>query len=79
MAAAAARPRLLGMSISRKVVAGCVELVSVSIWQDVDTMVSIVGPRWREPGWLPGLDGAVTESTLELLETVVTSYDDLVS
>ena len=50
----ATRPSgLLGMSISRQVVAGCAELVSVSIWQDMDTMVSVMGPRWREPAGLP--------------------------
>jgi hypothetical protein len=68
---------LLGMSISRQVVAGCAELVSVSIWQDMDTMVSVMGPRWREPAGLPGLEEAGTESKIELLEAVVTSYEDL--
>jgi hypothetical protein len=70
-------PGLLGMSISRQVVDGHVELVSVSIWQDVETMATIMGPNWREPAWLPGLAGVVADSRLELLETVVTSYRDL--
>jgi hypothetical protein len=74
----ATRPSgLLGMSISHQVVAGCAELVSVSIWQDMDTMVSVIGPRWREPAWLPGLEEAGTESKIELLEAVVTSFEDL--
>jgi len=45
----------------------------------MDTMVSVIGARWREPAFLPGLEEAVTESRPELLETVMTSYEDLAS
>ena len=43
----------------------------------MDTMVSVIGARWREPAWLPGLEEAGTESKIELLEAVVTSFEDL--
>jgi hypothetical protein len=70
-------PGLLGVSISRHVKDGVTELVSVSIWRDFDAMVAIIGPGWRDPTWLPGLAEAVAESSLEILETVVSSYDEL--
>ena len=70
-------PGLLGVSISRHVNGSVTELVSVSIWQDVDTMAAVIGPAWREPAWLPGLDEAIASSSLEILETVVSSYDEL--
>jgi hypothetical protein len=70
-------PGLLGVSISRHVRDGMTELVSVSIWRDVDSMAAVMGPGWREPTWLPGLDEAIAQSSLEILETVVSSYDEL--
>lgn len=72
-------PGLLGLSISRQVRDGQIELVSVTIWQDVDAMSAIMGPQWSKPTWLPGLAGAIDESSLEILETVVSSYEDLSS
>jgi len=71
-------PGLLGVSISRQVKGDVVELLSVSIWQDFDAMTAIIGPNWREPSWLPGLGEAIESSSLEILETVVSSYEDLV-
>jgi hypothetical protein len=54
-----------------------VEMLSVSIWQDFDAMTAIIGPNWREPSWLPGLGEAIESSSLEILETVVSSYEEL--
>ena len=70
-------PGMLGMSISRQVRDGCIELVAVTIWQDIESMAAIIGPSWRDPSWLPELTDAVERSSLEILETVVSSYEDL--
>jgi hypothetical protein len=70
-------PGLLGVSISRHVVGGVTELVAVSIWRDLDAMVAVIGPGWREPTWLPGIADAIDKSSLEILETVVSSYEEL--
>ena len=70
-------PGMLGMSISRQVRDGCIELVAVTIWQDIESMAAIMGPSWRDPSWLPELADAVERSNLEILETVVSSYEDL--
>ena len=70
-------PGMLGMSISRQVRDGCIELVAVTIWQDIESMAAIMGPSWRDPSWLPELADAVERSSLEILETVVSSYEDL--
>jgi hypothetical protein len=40
-------------------------------------MAAVVGPSWRDPSWLPALADAVERSSLEILETVVSSYEDL--
>jgi hypothetical protein len=71
-------PGLLGVSISRQVKGDAVESLSVSIWHDLDAMTAIIGPNWREPSWLPGLGEAIESSSLEILETVASSYEELV-
>lgn len=37
----------------------------------------ILGSRWAGPSWLPGLDECVEISSVEMLETVVSSVDEL--
>jgi hypothetical protein len=70
-------PGLLGVSISRHVNGTVTELVAVSIWSDVDAMTAVLGEKWREPTWLPGLTESIVDSRLEILETVVSSYEEL--
>jgi hypothetical protein len=70
-------PGLLGVSISRHVHGKVTELVAVSIWSDVDAMAAVIGEKWREPTWLPGLSESIVDSRLEILETVVSSYEEL--
>ena len=70
-------PGLLGLSISRHVNGATTELVSVTIWQDIASMAAVMGPSWKEPTWLPALQESVADSTIEILETVVSSYDQL--
>jgi hypothetical protein len=70
-------PGLVGMSISRHVTETKVDLLAISIWEDFDAMTAVMGPKWREPTWLPGLAESIETSSLEILETVVSSYDEL--
>ena len=52
-----------------------VELVAVTVWDDVDAMEATIGPRWREPSWIPGLEGSIDEQSVEILEAVVFGYE----
>ena len=70
-------PGLEALFISRAVRHGAVEVVSTSVWLDMDAMITGLGPTWREPNWLPGLAPYISDSTVELLETVLSSYLDL--
>ena len=77
---AASRPQLpglLGFSLSRTLEERAVVLVSVSYWTDIDTMAAALGPSWREPSW-PGLSEHLTDATVEILETVATSFEEVV-
>jgi hypothetical protein len=77
--AAASRPKLpglIGFSLSRILQDRAVVLVSVSHWTDIDTMAAALGPGWREPSW-PGLSEHLTQSTVEILETVATSFEEV--
>jgi hypothetical protein len=70
-------PGLVSVSISRQVKGDVVELLAVTIWEDLDSMAATIGPNWREPTWLPGLAEAIETGSLEILETVLSSYDEL--
>lgn len=76
---AASRPQLPGLisfSLSRMLRDRAVILVSVSHWTDIDTMATALGPGWQEPSW-PGLNEYLTGATVEILETVATSFDEV--
>ena len=66
------------MTISRRAAEQYVELISVTVWDDVDAMAAALGPRWREPSWLSGLIDAVISSDLEIYETVMLGYENRV-
>ena len=72
-------PGMLGLSISRQVTAGITELVAVTVWQDLEAMSANMGPQWMEPTWLGPLQEAIADSSVEILETVVSSYEELAS
>ena len=77
--AAASRPKLpglIGFSLSRMFEDRSIILVSVSLWTDLDTMAAALGPGWREPSW-PGLSEHMTGSTVEILETIATSFEEV--
>jgi len=74
----ASPPGMLSVSISRRVTDRTVEFVAITIWSDLEQMAAIMGPSWRDVAWLPGLSECVVESSVEILETVVSSVDDLV-
>ena len=76
---AASRPQLPGLvafSLSRMLQDRAVVLVSVSHWTDIDTMAAALGPGWRDPSW-PGLTEHLTGATVEILETVATSFEEV--
>ena len=76
---AASRPQLpglVGFSLSRTLNDRSVVLVSVSYWTDIDTMAAALGPAWRQPSW-PGLNEHLTDSSVEILEAVATSFEDI--
>ena len=78
-AGAASRPQLpglIGFSLSRMLRDRAVVLVSVSYWTDIDTMATALGPGWQQPSW-PGLTEHLTGATVEILETVATSFEEV--
>ncbi len=78
--AAAAQPMIPGfqsMSLSRMVQGRDTVLVAVTIWDDFEAMAKVLGPTWEPPSWMPGLDELVAEATVEILETVAISAQEL--
>jgi heme-degrading monooxygenase HmoA len=79
-AADVARPTgLQGLVLARHVTAsGGVELLSITLWQDIDAMAVAFGERWDRPTSLAGLDGLLANQTVEHFEAVAAEYQDLV-
>jgi hypothetical protein len=63
--------------IARRMVEGQLELVALTSWRDLDSMVAVMGPDWHTPSWLPGLADMVEESSVEHLETIAESFHGL--
>lgn len=70
-------PGLVSMSLSRTLEGRDTVLVAITVWSDVEAMARVLGPRWQAPSWMPGLDELVAEATVEILETVAMSAQDL--
>jgi hypothetical protein len=60
--------------IARRMVEGRLELVAMTTWRDLQSMVRVMGPDWHAPSWLPGLRELVETSSVEHLETIAESF-----
>jgi len=65
--------------IARKMVGGQLELVAMTTWRDLDSMVAVMGPQWHTPSWLPRLGELVESSSVEHLETIAESFHGFAS
>ena len=63
--------------IARRMVEGQLELVAMTTWRDLDSMVAVMGTDWQSPSWLPGLAPLVESSSVEHLETIAESFRGL--
>ena len=63
--------------IARRMIEGHLELVAMTTWRDLDSMIAVMGPDWHTPSWLPHLAGLVETSSVEHLETIAESFHGL--
>ena len=70
-------PGLEAMHIGRRMDNGGNELVSISVWTDMDALIATFGNDFAEPTFMPALDAYLLEASIELFETVVDSFEDL--
>jgi hypothetical protein len=78
--ASSAGPRPAGMEamfIGRRTGAEADEIVAITVWRDLDTLIAIFGPSWSEPSFFPELKDAIIDSTVEHFETIAERYEDL--
>ena len=54
--------------IARRMVDGQLELVAMTGWRDLASMVAMMGPDLQTPSWLPSLGPLVEASSVEYLE-----------
>lgn len=70
-------PGMVSMSISRRIDPAGIRLVAITQWETMASMVAQLGDNSNQPAWPPGLADCVAESEVELLETVVSSFQEL--
>ena len=78
--ASSAGPKPAGMEamfIGRRTGADADEIVAITVWRDLDALISIFGPSWSEPGFFPELNDAIIDSSVEHFETIAERYEDL--
>ena len=70
-------PGLMAFVIARRMIEGQLELVAMTTWRDLDSMVAVMGQEWQTPSWLPALEPLVETSSVEHLETIAESFRGL--
>lgn len=75
--AAARPPGLEAMFISRRMANAGNELVAITVWLDLESMITIMSEDWQHPRFLPSLDPLLEDSSVEHFETIVESFDTL--
>lgn len=63
--------------IARRMIEEQLELVAMTTWRDLDSMIAVMGQDWQTPSWLPGLEPLVESSSVEHLETIAESFHGL--
>jgi hypothetical protein len=70
-------PGLVAFVIARRMIEGQLELVALTTWRDMESMVAVMGEDWQTPSWLPALAPLVETSSVEHLETIAESFRGL--
>jgi predicted TIM-barrel fold metal-dependent hydrolase len=70
-------PGMEAMFIGRRTSADADEIVAITVWHDLDALISIFGPSWSEPSFFPELDDAIIDASVEHFETIAERYEDL--
>jgi hypothetical protein len=60
--------------IARRMIEGQLELVAITTWRDLESMLAVMGQDWQTPSWLPDLEPLVESSTVEHLETIAERF-----
>ena len=66
---------LQALFIGRHLTTDGMELYAITVWTDVDSLVTVIGEGWESPKWLDGLEEFVTNSTVEHWETAVDDFE----
>ena len=66
---------LHALFIGRHLTADGPELYAITVWSDVESLVSVLGKGWEAPKWLAGLEEFVSHSSVEHWETAVDNFE----
>ena len=63
--------------LSRRAEGATIVIVSVTVWRDTEALTRVLGAAWTAPSFPPALAALLLESSVEHLETVAESFEDL--
>jgi hypothetical protein len=66
---------LNALFIGRHLTADGMELYAITVWSDVESLVSVLGEGWEAPKWLAGVEEFVSHSSVEHWETAVDNFE----
>lgn len=76
-ATAGGRPDgLEAMYIGRRTGTDADEVVAITVWRDLDALITIFGPTWSQPNFYPELQNAIIDSSVEHFETIAERSED---
>jgi heme-degrading monooxygenase HmoA len=70
-----------GVVIARRVAedARATEVVAITIWEDMDSMIAILGPDWQRAVSFPSFQEYVTDGQADHYETLAVNWEGLLS
>lgn len=71
-----ARPDgLRALYIGRHLTSSGMQIVAITVWDDADALIRVLGEGWEQPKWLADVDALISASTVEHWETAIESFD----
>jgi hypothetical protein len=70
-------PGLEALFLARRMSSAGDELLAVTVWSDLESMIAVMSDDWQHPRFLPSLDPLLEDASVEHFETIVESYETL--
>jgi hypothetical protein len=53
------------------------ELIAITLWEDLDSLIAMLGPDWQRAVSFPGFEALVTEGHSDHFETLAANWEEV--